>query len=94
MALVNVRFVGPWRMYLGVENTTIIAGTVDDAIEQVEATYGHKFHERLLKSGISEKRRICDDSNILLNRVHIRQITDRSLKEGDRLDFIPRFVGG
>jgi len=81
-------------MYLGVEHTTLIAGTVDDALEQVEASYGYKFHQRLMKSGISEKRRICDDSNILLNRVHIRQITDRSLKDGDKLDIIPRFVGG
>lgn len=94
MATVNVRFVGPWRMYLGVEYTSLIAGTVDDAIEQIEAAYGHKFHERLMRSGISEKRRICDDSNILLNRVHIRQITERSLKDGDKLDIIPRFVGG
>jgi molybdopterin converting factor small subunit len=94
MATVNVRFVGPWRMYLGVEYTTLIAGSVDDAIEQIETSYGYKFHERLMRSGISEKRRICDDSNILLNRVHIRQITDRSLKDGDKLDIIPRFVGG
>jgi molybdopterin converting factor small subunit len=81
-------------MYLGVEYTTLIAGSVDDAIEQIETSYGYKFHERLMRSGISEKRRICDDSNILLNRVHIRQITDRSLKDGDKLDIIPRFVGG
>ena len=94
MALVNIRFVGPWRMYLEVEYATLNAGTVDDAMEQVEAIYGHKFHERLMKNGISEKRRICDDSNILLNRVHIRQINDRSLKDGDNLDIIPRFVGG
>ena len=47
-----------------------------------------------MKSGITEKRRISDDSNILLNRVHIRQLTDHSLKDGDKLDIIPRFVGG
>ena len=94
MATVNVRFVGPWRMYLGVEYTTLNAGTVDDAIEQIEAAFGYKFHERLMRSGISEKRRICDDSNILLNRVNIRQITDRSLKDDDKLDIIPRFAGG
>lgn len=94
MASVNVRFVGPWRMYLGTEFTTLTADTVEEAIEQVEANYGHKFHERLMKGGISEKRRIADDSNILLNRIHIRQLADHSLKDGDRLDFIPRFVGG
>ncbi len=94
MASVSVRFVGPWRMYLGVEHTTLIAGTVDDALEQVEANYGHKYHQRLMKSGITDKRRICDDSNILLNRVNIRQVTDHSLKDGDKLEIIPRFVGG
>ena len=94
MASVSVRFVGPWRMYLGVEFTTLMAGTVEDALEQVEAGYGHKYHQRLMKSGITEKRCICDDSNILLNRVHIRQITDHSLKDGDKIDIIPRFVGG
>jgi molybdopterin converting factor small subunit len=81
-------------MYLGIEHFTLHAGTVDDALEQIEAGYGYKFHQRLMKSGITEKRRICDDSNILLNRVHIRQVTDRSLKDGDKLDIIPRFVGG
>jgi molybdopterin converting factor small subunit len=81
-------------MYLGVEYASLNAGIVDDALEQVEAEYGYKYHQRLMKSGITEKRRICDDSNILLNRVHIRQITDRSLKDGDKIDIIPRFVGG
>ena len=94
MALVNLRFVGPWRMYLGIERFTLIAETVQDAIEQVEADFGYKYHQRLMKSGITEKRRICDDSNILLNRVNIRQITDHRLKEGDQLDILPRFVGG
>jgi molybdopterin converting factor small subunit len=47
-----------------------------------------------MKSGITGKRRICDDSNILLNRVNIRQVTDHSLKDGDKLEIIPRFVGG
>lgn len=94
MASVSARFVGPWRMYLGVEYITLVAETVDDAIEQIEANHGHKYHQRLLKSSITEKRRICDDSNVLINRVHIRQITDRSLKDGDKIDIIPRFVGG
>ena len=94
MATVNIRFVGPWRLYLGVERVTLQAATVEDAMEQVEAAYGHGYHARLLKSGITEKRKIADESNILLNRVHIRQLTDHSLKDGDSLSIIPRFVGG
>lgn len=94
MADVNLRFIGPWRMYLGVERFTLKAGTVEDAIGQVEATYGPRYHERLLKAGITEKRKISGDSNILVNRVHIRQLADHSLKDGDSIDIIPRFVGG
>ena len=94
MAEVNVRFVGPWRLYLGVERVTLQAGSVEDALEQIEVAYGHGYHKRLLKSGISEKRKIAADSNVLLNRVHIRQLADHSLKDGDHLDIIPRFVGG
>jgi len=94
MAAVNIRFVGPWRLYLGVERFTLQADTVEDALDQVEAAYGPRYHERLLKGGIAEKRRIAGDSNVLVNRVHIRQLADHSLKDGDNLDIIPRFVGG
>jgi len=94
MATVNVRFVGPWRLYLGVERVTLQAGTVEEALQQVETSYGPKYHERLRRGGIVEKRKIGDDSNILVNRVHIRQLTDHSLKDGDSIDIIPRFVGG
>jgi len=94
MAEVNLRFVGPWRLYLGIERFTLRADTVEDAIGQVEAAYGPRYHERLLRGGIAEKRTIAGDSNILVNRVHIRQLADHSLKDGDSLDIIPRFVGG
>jgi len=94
MATVNVRFVGPWRMYLGIERFTLEARTLEDALEQIETRYGPKYHERLLKSGITEKRKISDSSNILLNRINIRQLADHNIKDGDSLDIIPRFVGG
>jgi len=94
MAVVNIRFVGPWRMYLGAERFTLQAVTVEAAMQQIEKQYGSKYHERLLKSGISEKRKIGDSSNILLNRVNIRQLADHSIKDGDTLDIIPRFAGG
>lgn len=94
MASVNIRFVGPWRMYMGIEHFKLDARDVNDVIEQIEACYGHLYNERLARSGVKEKRRICDDSNILLNHIHIRQLADHSLKDGDRLEIIPRFVGG
>jgi molybdopterin converting factor small subunit len=94
VAAVNIRFVGPWRLYLGVERFTLQADTVEHALDQVEADYGPRYHERLLRGGITEKRRIAADSNVLVNRVHIRQLADHNLKDGDSLDIIPRFVGG
>jgi molybdopterin converting factor small subunit len=94
MAKIDVFFVGPWRMYTGTSHFTIEAETLEDAIIKIEASYGHKYHERLAKAGIFEKRPICGDSNLLLNRIHIRQLESNSLKDGDMLQVIPRFVGG
>ncbi len=94
MATVNVRFVGPWRLYLGTERCTMQAATVEEFIEQMETTYGPKYHERLHRGGVKERRSISGDSNILVNRVHIRQLADHTLKDGDNIDVIARFVGG
>ncbi|MFA5399461.1 MAG: MoaD/ThiS family protein [Dehalococcoidia bacterium] len=94
MATVNIRFVGPWRLYMGTEKCAMQADTIEEAIERMEAIYGPKYHERLLRGGVKERRSISGDSNILVNRVNIRQLTDHTLKDGDNIDVIPRFVGG
>ena len=94
MATVNIRFVGPWRLYLSVDTIALQAGTVEGALAQVEDRYGPRYHARLLSRGVKIKRSITDDSNILLNRINIRQLSDHRLKEGDHMDLIPRFVGG
>jgi molybdopterin converting factor small subunit len=94
MATINVRFVGPWRLYLGVERFTMHADTVEDFIHQMEETYGPRYYDRLLSHGVKEQRTISGDSNILVNRVHIRQLADHTLKDGDSIDVIGRFVGG
>jgi molybdopterin converting factor small subunit len=94
MPSVNVRFIGPWRLYLGIEHLSLEATTIQDVIEQIDLTYNPKYHETLRKKGITRQRRISDDSNIFLNRTNIRQLADYILKEGDNIDIIPRFAGG
>ena len=94
MASVQVRFVGPWRLYLGAADATIEALTVEDALAQVEDKFGNQYMEKLRGRGIRENRSISGDSNVLLNRIHIRQLTDHTLRDGDHIDLIPRFVGG
>ena len=94
MPLINIRFIGPWRLYLGIENLSVEATTVEDALKQIELTYGPAYHEKLRKRGITQQRKIGDDSNILLNRTNIRQLTSHVLKAGDTIDIIPRFAGG
>lgn len=94
MASVHVRFVGPWRLYLGAADATVQALTVEDALAQVEDRFGSLYMDKLLSRGIKGRRSISGDSNVLLNRIHIRQLTDHTLRDGDHIDLIPRFVGG
>ena len=94
MSKVTVRFVGPWRLYLGASSAVIHADTVEQALEMIEAEFDSRYQARLAGRGIKEKRTITGDSNVLLNRVHIRELTDHTLKDGDQIDLIPRFVGG
>ncbi len=94
MANISIRFVGPWRLYLAADTINLQAGTVEDALTQVEDRYGPRYHEKLLNRGVKQMRRITDDSNVILNRINIRQLRDHTLKDGDHIDLIPRFVGG
>ena len=66
MAEVTIKFVGPWRLYLAADIITLQAATVDEALAQVEDRYGPRYHQKLLERGVQLKRRITDDSNILV----------------------------
>ena len=94
MARVNINFIGPWRLFLGVRTVTVEANSLDEAREYIETNFGPIFHKRLQSKGIKRKQSVWDNSNILLNGRNIKQLDKAELKDGDNLDLLPRVAGG
>jgi molybdopterin converting factor small subunit len=94
LARVNINFVGPWRLFLGVRSVTVEANSIDEARDYVETNYGPVFQKKLQSRGIKKKQSIWDNSNVLLNGRNIRQLDETVLKDGDNLDLLPRVAGG
>jgi molybdopterin converting factor small subunit len=68
--------------------------SIDEARDYVETNYGPEYQEKLKSLGFSRKQSIWDNSNILLNGKNIRQLDKPVLKDGDKLDLVPRVAGG
>ena len=94
MARVNINFIGPWRLFLGVRSVTVEIDSIDEARDYVEATYGPVFQKKLKSRGVTKEQSIWDNSNILLNGRNIRQLDEPFLKDGDNLDLLSRVAGG
>jgi len=94
LARVNINFIGPWRLFLGVRSVTVEIDSIDEARDYVEATYGPVFQKKLKSRGVTKEQSIWDNSNILLNGRNIRQLDEPFLKDGDNLDLLSRVAGG
>ena len=94
MAKVNINFIGPWRVFLGVRSVTVEMASIDEARNYVEANYGPVFQKKLNSRGINKRQSIWDNSNILLNGKNIRQLDKPVLKDGDKLDLLSKVAGG
>jgi molybdopterin converting factor small subunit len=94
LAKININFIGPWRIFLGVRSVTVEIDSIDEARDYVETNYGTIFHKKLKSRGINKKQSIWDNSNILLNGKNIRQLDKPVLKDGDKLDLLSRVAGG
>jgi molybdopterin converting factor small subunit len=94
LARVNINFVGPWRLFLGVRSETVEIDSIDKARDYVEATYGPVFQKKLKSRGVTKKQSIWDNSNVLLNGRNIRHLDKPVLKDGDKLDLLSKVAGG
>jgi molybdopterin converting factor small subunit len=94
LARVNINFIGPWRVFLGVRTVTVEIDNIDEARDYVDTNYGPTFHKKLKSRGINKKQSIWDNSNILLNGKNISQLDKPVLKDGDNLDLLSRVAGG
>ncbi len=94
MARVNINFVGPWRLFLGVRVVTVEVNSIDEARDYVETNYGPVYQKKLKSRGIKKKQSVWDNSNVLLNGMNIRQLDEPFLKDGDNLYLLPLVGGG
>ncbi|UCH51671.1 MAG: MoaD/ThiS family protein [Chloroflexota bacterium] len=94
MARVDINFIGPWRLFLGMRTVTVEVKSLDEAREYIETNFGPVFQKKLQSKGIKRKQSVWDNSNILLNGRNIRQLDKPELKDGDNLDLLPRVAGG
>jgi molybdopterin converting factor small subunit len=94
LARVNIIFIGPWRLFLGVRAVTVEINSIDEARNYVETKYGPVLQKKLKSSGVNMKQSIWDNSNILLNGKNISQLGDPVLKDGDKLDILSKVAGG
>jgi len=94
LARVNINFVGPWRLFLGVRAVTVEVNSIDEARDYVETNYGPVYQKKLKSRGIKKKQSVWDNSNVLLNGMNIRQLDEPFLKDGDNLYLLPLVGGG
>jgi molybdopterin converting factor small subunit len=94
LARVNINFIGPWRVFLGVRTVIVEVGSIDEARAYVETTYGPVFQKKLKSKGITKKQSVWDNSNVLLNGKNITQLDNPVLKDGDKLDLLSKVAGG
>jgi molybdopterin converting factor small subunit len=94
MAKVNINFMGPWRLFLGIRTVAIEVNSTNEARDYIEADYGPVYREKLKSRGIDKIYSIWNNSNILLNGTNIKRSNDQLLKDGDTLVLISIVAGG
>jgi molybdopterin converting factor small subunit len=93
LARVNIRFIGLWRLFLGVRAVTVEVKSIEEARDYVETNYGPRYQHKL-RSSVNKKQSVWESSNILLNGRNIRQLDEPVLEDGDTIDLIPMVAGG
>jgi molybdopterin converting factor small subunit len=94
MASVTVKFNGIWRLYLGTGKISLQAGDIEQALEQIKSGYAPIFEEKLMEKGAKLEGGALKHSYVTLNRKNIKDLVDRSLKDGDTLDIFLAVPGG
>ena len=94
MASVNIKFVGLWRIFLGVHAVTVEAKSIGEIRNYDETNYGPLYQHKLRSRGVKRMQSVWESSNILLNGRNIRQLNEPILEDCDTIDLIPMVAGG
>ncbi|HZL83516.1 MAG TPA: hypothetical protein VFB98_08600 [Candidatus Deferrimicrobium sp.] len=79
---------------MGARTITVNVDSIDDARAYVETNFGPVFEKRIKSIGVGKRQSIWDNSNVLLNGTNIKLLNRIDLKDGDKLDLLPRVAGG
>ena len=93
MAKVNINFIGPWRLFLGVRAVTVEVHSIDEARNYVETNCGPIYQKKLKSRDVDKEQSVWDNNNVLLSGRSIRQLDEPVLKDGDNLDLVPIVAG-
>ncbi len=94
MPLITVQFYTLWRQYLGIDQVSMEAENLEDALNQIDQKYGSTLKEKLQARGAKVECRIQDFSLVLLNNTSLRNLKENTLREGDALRIFPPVMGG
>ncbi len=94
MALIKVRFYSLLSRSLGADTVTLQADDVEEALLQLEQTFGSRIRRELEGEGIRLDGEIRDYGLILLNGTNVRNLKSTDLRDGDTLHVFPRAIGG
>ena len=79
---------------MGAGAATLQADVIDEALKQIEKELAPKFEKKLQERGVKLDGGILKLSYITLNRKNIKELAERSLKDGDILDLFIAVPGG
>ena len=54
MAKVNINFIGPWRLFLGVRTVTAEVNNIDEVRDYVETNYVPVYNKKLRAKGVKK----------------------------------------
>jgi hypothetical protein len=94
MPLININFIGPLRLFVGMRSVSVNVYSLEEARVYVERNFGPVFERKLKSMGARKKMSIWDTSNVLLNGKGLKPEDIIALKDKDRIDLISRVTGG
>ena len=94
LAKITITFVGPWRLFLGTGQAAADLEDLEQAHEYIEDNFNPAYAKKLKSMGIKKMQSVWDNSNIFLNGQDIKKLPGAKLKDGDKLDLLPKVAGG
>jgi molybdopterin converting factor small subunit len=94
MAMVTVNFNGIWKRYLDLDDSTLEAGSLDEAFGKIEDKFGPKFQEKWGEMGMKKEGSILKYAAMMLNGKNAKNLQERQLKDGDVIDVLLPVFGG